>query len=308
MGEYVRDYLIQKEPRLVQRCTFKSGIESLEEIYNLSQLVRPDYMGAAEFEWGEPNRSAIRMVTNYPFYKMFVFNEYKDKSGRPLKVYGPAIFFKNIKKIVDKLVVDSDCLKRPIHLNQHFDNYVPRPLDYMGEDNFWWDIENDFFMFFEHVDRVQKYAEDSRKKLGTIAKVIGSTVQSKTKLKKFYIGEITTPYWHPLGNTMNMLKSYQYDSSTKTHYVEYVDQATLSDIFMEAIVLAKNVKGDVVFDVKGETFIINGSMFPDIVVEENGVSMIDSRTYTDRIEELRQQYEQIVTNRGTSFTIKKVNN
>ena len=116
-----RDALIQKKVRLVQSGHFRDDVGSLEkkEINGLDDIVRIDYMGSAEFECGSLPSSLKRMTINKDFYKVFVFNQYKDENGNSLKVYAPHIFFKNIQNIVDRLVVNGYGLQEYCSLHTH---------------------------------------------------------------------------------------------------------------------------------------------------------------------------------------------
>lgn len=84
-----RNTLIQKRVRLVQSGHFRRNVDDIEkkDINGLDDIVGLDYMGSAEFEWDSLPKSLRRMTINKDFYKVFVFNQYKDENGNSLKVY-----------------------------------------------------------------------------------------------------------------------------------------------------------------------------------------------------------------------------
>ena len=89
-----RDILIQKRVHLVQSGHFKEDIDSINhgDIKSIDDIVDLYYMGSAEFQFGSLPRSLRRMTINKDYYSVFVFEEYKDRSGNSLKVYAPRIY------------------------------------------------------------------------------------------------------------------------------------------------------------------------------------------------------------------------
>lgn len=210
-----RDTLIQKEVRLVQSGHFKRNVDELDkkEITGLDDIVCLDYMGSAEFEWGSLPKSLRRMTINKDFYKVFVFNQYKDETGNSLKVYAPYIFFKNIQNIVDQLVISGDGLQEYCSLHRHIQkeekNENDMYFDYKDNRDFWWDIENDFFMFFDHTDKILQSMEALRKiKFGY------ERNKPKSALNRLYMELLTRPSTRYIDwNTS--IKDYYYDKNTK---------------------------------------------------------------------------------------------
>lgn len=132
--------LTRKPCSLVQRGTFKKNIDQFS---TKSDLLNFDYMGSAEFECGALPQSTIRMLTNIKFYDIISFPEYINSVGEELKVYGPMMFHNHIKEIVDNLAWNTIRLKEYCGLSEYLKGKAGDQSP-----NFWWDIENDFYIFF----------------------------------------------------------------------------------------------------------------------------------------------------------------
>lgn len=289
-----RETLIQKKVEFVQSGHFRKGVDSLDkkEINGFDDIIRLDYMGSAEFEYGSLPRSLRRMTINKDFYKVFAFNHYKDENGYPLKVYGPQVFFKNIQNIVDRLVVNGYGLQEYCSLHRHIQINNPSEensfFTYKDDRDFWWDIENDFFMFFNHTDKVLQ-AMDALKK-----RKFGCTRNISTKtLNSVYMKSLTETY-NPrfINSNTTSIKKYCYDENEKIHFIEFIEDATLENIFMEAIIITKVAKGTVAFNINGIPFNIDGNSILDDILSENGIDLVDSCTYSKRIDELISQYNE----------------
>ncbi len=288
-----RDTLIQKRVHLVQSGHFKRNINSLgkKEINGIDDIVAFDYMGSAEFEWGSLPKSLRRMTINKEFYKVFVFNQYKDEHGNALKVYAPQVFFKNVQKIVDRLVVNGSGLQEYCSLHEHIiketENKEDLFFNYKDNRNFWWDIENDFFMFFEHTDKLLQAMDSLRKR-----KFGYDRNTAKSALNRLYMELLTKPNISRYMDWNTSIKDYHYDKQTKTHFIEFLENATLENIFMEAMVIAKVDKGTVIFNINGIPFSIDEDSILDNIMVENGITLIDSCTYSEKINDLILQYNQ----------------
>lgn len=295
-----RDILIQKRPKLIQSGHFKSGIDSLQkqDINRIGDVIAFDYMGSAEFEWRALPRSLRRMTINKDFYSVFVFSQYKDETGNPLKVYAPQVFFKNVKCIVERLVENGDGLQECCFLCDHIQKQEEQENDshhdYKDTSNFWWDIENDFFMFFEHTDKVLMLMDVLRnKKFGYEN---GRNI-SKSVLRKKYVFALTRPTTNEYIRWDTSIKSYSYDEKENVHFIEFWENLSLEDALMESMIIAKVAKGIVRFDKNSVSFMIDENTATESIIMELGISLIDSRTYSDKIEELVALYNETIEKR-----------
>jgi len=290
LGGEDRDVLIQKSVWLVQSGHFKRDVDSLtkKNINGIGDIIHLDYMGSAEFEWGSLPRSLRRMTINKDFYKVFVFNQYKDEHGNPLKVYAPQVFFKNVQNIVDRLAVDGYGLQEYCSLHKHIQKKDEQESDshfnFKDNNNFWWDIENDFFMFFEHTDKVLLAMDALRKrKFGYERNV------AKSALNKLYMKVLTNPN---ISRYMNWtsIKDYYYDENAQVHFIEFLENASLENILLESMIIAKVDKGIVRFAINGIPFNIDEDTALDTIINESGIDLVDSCTYSDKINQLIASY------------------
>jgi len=288
-----RDTLIQKRVRLVQSGHFKKNADSFDkkEINGIDDIIYFDYMGSAEFERGTLPKSLRRMTINKDFYKVFVFNQYRDENGNPLKVYAPHVFFKNVQNIVDRLVVDGYGLQEYCSLYRHIQKEEKTEEDtyfsYKDDRDFWWDIENDFFMFFEHTEKVLEAMDSLRKR-----KFGYERNKAKSALNRLYMELLTRPNTSRYIDWNTSIKDYHYDKDTGIHFIEFLENATLENIFMEAMIIAKVDKGTVVFNINGVPFNIDEDSVFDNIITENGINLVDSCTYSGKINELISQYNE----------------
>ena len=291
LGGEDRDVLIQKRVRLVQSGHFKKDIDELnkKDINGLDDIVSLDYMRSAEFEWGALPRSLRRMTINKDFYKVFVFNQYKDENGNSLKVYAPQVFYKNVQNIVNRLAEHGYGLQEYCSLSDHIQKDKKEDDDtrfrYIDKSDFWWDIENDFFMFFEHTDKVLMAMDSLRKrKFGYERNV------AKSALNRLYMTIITRPNGARFMDWNTSIKDYHYDENAQVHFVEFLENANLETILMEAMIIAKVDKGTVRFNINGIPFSINEDTALDTIINESGIDLVDSCTYSDKIDELIKEY------------------
>lgn len=151
---------------LIQSGYFKQNIH---DIKGRKSIIELNYMGSAEFEGGALFNSTKRMLVNMEFYDIFSFPQYVNEKEEPLMVYAPRMFIDHITDIVDRLANSSYGLKEYCTLNDviHHQDQI-----FKTKDDFWWDIENDFYFFFgeNHAHLIKeaqiKMLENQKIKLG----------------------------------------------------------------------------------------------------------------------------------------------
>lgn len=144
-----------KEPWLVQTGKFKRNVESPKTIDDLVEL---KYMGAAEFEVElvyENGKNELknplflsikrmaRFQKEYEFVKML---KRKDSLGNQMYIYCKKEDIEECKEYVRKMVEKESC-KRATLLPKYY-NLSRSDVASGKYINFWWDIKNDFFIFF----------------------------------------------------------------------------------------------------------------------------------------------------------------
>ena len=138
-------------PYLIQRARFKNGNA---ENTGFDAILRFDYMGSAEFEFGALSKSLHRMVADCEKYSMIQFDQVKTGNNMPMFIFAN---MDNIEAIKDAA----------IHLSQNkygykercdMPDYIKEGLSTLHRNNFWWDIENDYMICFgkEYSDRVEE--------------------------------------------------------------------------------------------------------------------------------------------------------
>lgn len=161
--------------RLVQSGTFK---ENIQNINGKDSIIDLNYMGSFEFE-SELPESNQRMLININFYDIFTFPQYVNASGESLMVYAPKMFIEHISKIVEELAIgNSHHLKERCTLHEYLKD--GKNYDYA---NFWWDIENNFFIFFGEQKRDLILAAQQAMREKTINKV---EIGNWDKLSEYY--------------------------------------------------------------------------------------------------------------------------
>ena len=284
-----RDTLIQKRVHLVQCGRFVDNVDSLDDnnINGIDDIVDLYYMGSAEFQWGSLPRSLRRMTINKDFYKIFTFDEYKDKNGNPLKVYAPRIFFDNVKKIVERLVVCGDGLQEYCSLHRNFEDNNDDNTFFRNNSNFWWDIENDFFIFFEHTDKVIEAMNSlEERKFGTEKDEIKPAFNRLTLRLLTNRGSFVSTEWN------SAIKNYHFDENAGVHFIEFKECEELDKILMEAIIIAKVDKGLVFFTINGIHYYIYDETKLEDIVKEKGIKLNEYAFFSGSIEELISQYNE----------------
>jgi hypothetical protein len=144
------------KPWLIYRCTFKKNGTS----EGVDSLLRFDYMGSAEYEFGALPKSLKRMVSKIE--KMEIFKTpYKRNDGKGLFLLCLPEEREYECYIHNMVQSKYEKLKEQIYLKANIDGTA----SYSKSDIFW-DIENDIIFGFgeEEVDAVREAIDNFRKK------------------------------------------------------------------------------------------------------------------------------------------------
>lgn len=146
---------------LVQRGTFRTEINNSKHS-ELDKNIQFDYMGSAEFEWGALPKSYNRILDNVGEYYIHIHPDIKNANDVPLLVFCTDAGWEEIKRSLSEFIqlnnpkqVSGYRLKEWISFaDRHYQVGPPKSRwDKVNEDNFWWDIDNDFFFFYGAIDR-----------------------------------------------------------------------------------------------------------------------------------------------------------
>lgn len=126
-----------EQPYLIQRGQIKNS----ESFYRLSEVVKLDYMGSSEFEFGALPQSFKDMHSKKDSLKIHTVNSIRKNHKQPLLVYG-SLSNDELKQYVEWLtkIRNND---RSIHLKERARfNVDETTID------FWWDITNGIMFSF----------------------------------------------------------------------------------------------------------------------------------------------------------------
>lgn len=131
-----------KSSYLVQRGKFKGTTET--EIKGIDSLIQFDYMGSAEFEFGALPASLRRIIKNITEYEFSYVDGITDSKGNLMTIF-------HDKRFVDDVKINAMYLfENKLRLKERCDiqEYAKGINSCYGNNNFWWDIENDFMICF----------------------------------------------------------------------------------------------------------------------------------------------------------------
>jgi len=141
-----------KKPYLIQRAKFCN--DQRETAKGIDKLLQFDYMGSAEFEWGALPESLKRVRENFSDY---VHLNYFFKKYHPTKFVN--VFCRKAQKdfigdILEELSENKIRLKEYCDLKYYLEDDIK-----WRHNDFWWDIEQDWFFWRPSVDFDNKFKE-----------------------------------------------------------------------------------------------------------------------------------------------------
>jgi hypothetical protein len=136
-------------PYLIQRAKFadspnKEGID---------RVLTFDYMGSAEFEFGALPESLKRVRKNIADYMQFQYR-FKRHPAKEVTVLCQAYQYEFIGTILEQLSRNKLRLKERCDLSEFFN-----PEQKYSSNDFWWDIENDWFFWKHNLDFTIKFRQ-----------------------------------------------------------------------------------------------------------------------------------------------------
>jgi hypothetical protein len=129
---------------LIQRGTFKNVAK--DEITGIDSLLNFHYMGSAEFEWGALPQSLRRIIeANQGLYDFVEIESIKDKESNTARVYCKREETSDAIESVKHLSKNDYGYKEFAGMNKYIKEGIENSYRVC---NFWWDVENDFFVVF----------------------------------------------------------------------------------------------------------------------------------------------------------------
>lgn len=151
---------------LIQRGKFKDIKEN--EITGIDNLISFDYMGSSEFEWGALPKSLKRMLwgKDSDYFGFIEMDDIKisvsknNKRTANVVVYGNTNKSEDIKEAVRHLSVHKYDYKEFCDFPEWFNNNRDRD----ARNNFYWDIDNDYMVFWgtEHISKIKKAFDEMK--------------------------------------------------------------------------------------------------------------------------------------------------
>lgn len=135
---------MEKRFWLIQRGSFRA-LDAAKKFLggSFEHLIDPDYMGAAEFEWGAIPRAYRRIMGQYEQYSLHI-TDLVTTGGVPLCLYCPDRRYEQILCEIKAYLKDHYCTKEWTNMEAHFETACPRGADhhkYQLKTNFWWCID-----------------------------------------------------------------------------------------------------------------------------------------------------------------------
>lgn len=135
---------------LIQRVE-KWNDDPVEEITGFAggpaNLLELDYMGSAEFEFGAIPRAYRRIMGEFEQYGIHQ-STITNSNGVPLQIYCKADMLQEIEEALKEYIAKPYPMQENPRFPYGYSDRHPRA---------WWDIRNDFVMFFGVQDRVNKF-------------------------------------------------------------------------------------------------------------------------------------------------------
>ena len=276
-----RDLLISKNVQLIKNGRFVKNISKLEneKINDLTDVITFSKNKIIELD-DDSYASLRRIIINNDFYQIFVFDRFKDESNNSLKVYAPNLFYNNVYNIINRLTSNGYGLNEFCTLCKHI-NKKEDNSRYRDNYNFWWDLENDFFIFFENTDKVLQAIEKLKsKKFGY------DNDEYNSAFSGMYLQMLKTPGVNNFFNTEHLIKNYYYDENNNNHYLEFPIDMTIGKILMIALAISKIDKGNVIFNVNDIDFNIDENTILDEILINNNLNLSDVCHNSYEIEDL----------------------
>ena len=133
---------------LIQRGHIRDNALSKTSLFGSSDaIVDPDYMGAAEFEFGQIPAAYVRMRYNWDLYDLFDTGIFTT-SGKKLYLICNKDKYSDILEDIKQYVKTPYGLKEYSNLHWHFkfmpsnpDEWTKRDFEFHLRTDFWWDID-----------------------------------------------------------------------------------------------------------------------------------------------------------------------
>ena len=128
-----------KHPYLIQRAKFQDKPHPTDT--GIDKILSFDYMGSSEFEWGALPKSLKRIRQDIDYYIQFQYS-FTKHPAKVVTVFCTKQQQEFVPQILELLSEDRIWLKETCDLPKYISGDVSYPTN-----DFWWDIENDWFFW-----------------------------------------------------------------------------------------------------------------------------------------------------------------
>lgn len=142
-----------RDPYLIQRMKFREPKEGP----TIDGILRMDYMGSAEFEFGALPASLKEMCRDLESLSIHMLNDVVNVDGKRLCLICKESDVEEYSKFIPKLIERKLRLKEASYLDQEHTgkDFAGRPLSEYNRTDAWWDIDN-HIMFTYGKDNARK--------------------------------------------------------------------------------------------------------------------------------------------------------
>ena len=146
-----------KKTFLVQRAKFKKQEDILNNPYipkvsGIDALLKFDYMGAAEFEYGALPKSLARIRESFSEYKLYSHTFYAYGKTKVVSFLCKEADKVEVELTLEKLSLNSLRLKERCDLSEYVFG-----IGTEWSNDFWWDIDNDFMFWKEDKEFTENF-------------------------------------------------------------------------------------------------------------------------------------------------------
>lgn len=135
---------------LIQRGTFNKNLDTATQLlgYRNGGLVDPDYMGAAEFEFGAIPRAFRRIMGQFEKYSLHI-TDLVTTGGVPFCLYCRDDRYDIVLEAIKKYLDEDYQLKEWTNMAAHF---MPTPTDEVVLEHHKWELKTNFWWCIDVAD------------------------------------------------------------------------------------------------------------------------------------------------------------
>lgn len=161
---------------LIQRGTFNSDLNAATKFLGGSyqHLIDPDYMGAAEFEWGAIPKAYRRILGQFSKYSLHV-TDLVTTGGVPFCIYCRDDRYEEVLEAIKRYLNEDHALKEWTNMHAHFNE----PKTQWDKDHRKWQIKTNFWWCIDVADPYDDEDDEYANHVGDWIAFTGATDRQK---------------------------------------------------------------------------------------------------------------------------------